>query len=28
VGAADMRARFATSRMADDLETVYERSRR
>ena len=27
-GAADMRARFATSRMADELETVYERSRR
>jgi glycosyltransferase involved in cell wall biosynthesis len=27
-GAADMRARFATSRMADDLESVYERSRR
>jgi glycosyltransferase involved in cell wall biosynthesis len=27
-GAADMRDRFATARMADDLETVYERSRR
>jgi len=27
-GAADMRARFATARMADDLEAVYERSRR
>jgi glycosyltransferase involved in cell wall biosynthesis len=27
-GAADMRVRFATSRMADDLESVYERSRR
>ena len=25
-GAADMRARFATARMADDLEAVYERS--
>jgi glycosyltransferase involved in cell wall biosynthesis len=27
-GAADVRARFATSRMADELERVYERSRR
>jgi glycosyltransferase involved in cell wall biosynthesis len=27
-GAEDMRARFATSRMADELERVYERSRR
>ena len=27
-GVADMRARFATSHMADELERVYERSRR